>query len=95
MSELSLSTSGISSFPELTSTQDETAPVSSESGTLKISIVSAMDQSPIAGASISVSDTGEPQNVLATLTTDSSGQTESITLPAPPVAWSLDPDTLE
>lgn len=62
-------------------------------GALKISVVSAMGQFPVAGATVVISYTGDPDSPIQTLTTDSSGQTPVIELPAPPTELSLTPDT--
>lgn len=61
-------------------------------GTLKISVISALGLIPIKNARISISFTGAPEEALASFTTDSSGQTEIITLPAPDPALSLSPN---
>ena len=53
------------------------------SGTLKISVTSALGLIPIANAQIVISYTGDPENPIGTYTTDSSGQTGDITLSAP------------
>ena len=55
-------------------------------GTLQISVVSALRMTPIPGATVTVSYT------LETMTTDESGQTPTITLDAPPRELSLSPD---
>ncbi len=68
--------------------QDE----ASEKGKLQINIVSSVTAYPVAGAEISISYTGVPESTLEQLTTDSSGQTETIELNAPPEEWSLNPD---
>ncbi len=62
-------------------------------GELQISVTSSLGQIPVEGATVSISYTGEPDTVLEELTTDSSGQTETINLPAPPVEYSLEPET--
>ncbi len=61
-------------------------------GTLKISVVSALGLVPIEGAEVSVAYTGDPDSPILNLTTDSSGQTRIVTLPAPPLELSLDSD---
>ena len=61
-------------------------------GTLKISVVSALDQSPVANATVVISYTGDPESPIETLTTDISGQTQTVELPAPPLSWSLTPE---
>lgn len=65
----------------------------SASGTLRVSVVSSLGRVPVAGAAVTISYTGDPEPPLMTLTTDSSGQTEILTLPAPAESYSLDPDT--
>lgn len=64
----------------------------SEKGKLQINVTSNVDGRPIADASISISYTGVPENMLERVETDSSGQTEVLELDAPPEEWSLDPD---
>ncbi|MDR1664303.1 MAG: carboxypeptidase-like regulatory domain-containing protein, partial [Clostridiales bacterium] len=57
--------------------------------------ISAYDQSvgrPVSGARIQVFAGGAPDKMLDELTTDDSGQTLEITLPAPPIDYSLEPD---
>ena len=61
-----------------------------DTGQLKVSLTSAINGFPIEDATISISYTGVPENQLEQLTTDSSGQTETIDLPAPPLDYSLD-----
>lgn len=62
-----------------------------DKGQLQINITSEVTAIPIADARISISYTGVPDSTLEQLTTDSSGQTETIDLDAPPVDYSLDP----
>lgn len=64
-------------------------------GTLKISVTSALGLIPIANAQIVISYTGDPENPIGTYTTDSSGQTGDITLPAPDPALSLSPSEIQ
>ena len=61
-------------------------------GTLQISVVSALGMAPIPQATVTVSYTGDPDSPIETLTTDESGQTPTITLDAPPRELSLTPD---
>ena len=60
-------------------------------GGLKISLTSSLGPLPIKGASVTISLTGDPDSVVETLTTDESGQTDTVELPAPPVDYSLTP----
>lgn len=62
-------------------------------GTLQVSVISSLGLIPVENATVEISYTGVPEAPLLTLTTDSSGQTPTVTLPAPPIALSLDPDT--
>ena len=64
-------------------------------GTLQISVVSALGISPIPGATDTISYTGHPDSPIETLTTDESGQTPEINLKAPPRELSLTPDITE
>lgn len=64
-------------------------------GTLQISVVSALGMSPISGATATISYTGDPDSPIETLTTDESGQTPEINLKAPPRELSLTPDITE
>ena len=61
-------------------------------GRLQINVISATDSRPVADARIAVSYTGVPEQTLEQVVTDRSGQSEVLTLDAPPEAWSLDPD---
>ncbi len=62
-----------------------------ERGSLQINVTSDVDSYPVSDAVISVSYTGVPDSTLEELNTDSSGQTETIELNAPPLEYSLDP----
>lgn len=62
-----------------------------DKGQLQISAVSAEGNVPIDDATIEISLTGEPENVIEQLTTDSSGNSETIDLDAPPLEYSLSP----
>lgn len=59
-------------------------------GKLQINLVNAVDARPISGARVEISSTGEPDQILEVLNTDSSGQTESVDLEAPPLEYSLE-----
>lgn len=60
-------------------------------GSLKVSVVSSVGLIPVINARVSISYTGDPDTPLETLTTDSSGQTPIVYLPAPDIALSLTP----
>ena len=59
-------------------------------GTLQINVTSSVNAFPVERAEISISYTGVPESTLEKIQTDSSGQTETIELAAPPEEWSLD-----
>ncbi len=81
---------------DLTAAQEGNAENGTQStGTLQISVISSVAYIPIAGATVTISYTGDPEAPIATLTTDSSGETEVITLPTPPLSYSLDPESLQ
>lgn len=60
-------------------------------GYLQMDVVSDANNFPVADAEISISRTEEPDQVLEQILTNSSGQTESVALDAPPVELSLSP----
>ena len=63
-----------------------------DKGRLQINLVSDITAYPIQGARISISYTGVPEAQIEQLTTDSSGQTDTIDLAAPPLEYSLNPE---
>lgn len=60
-------------------------------GSLKISVTSASGFSPVSNAKIQIANSGEPDIILEELSTDSSGNTPSISLEAPPLEYSMEP----
>lgn len=62
-----------------------------DKGTLQINISSTADARPIENARISISYTGDPSSPIEELVTNSSGQTNNITLDTPPLEYSLNP----
>ena len=64
----------------------------SYTGTMKNSVVSSIGLVPVEDATVTISYTGDPQAPLNVLTTDSSGQTPVVSLPAPPLELSLQPE---
>ncbi len=67
-------------------TQTETA----NFGQLRLSVTTQNNYTPIENATIQIADTGNPENIIEELTTDDSGQTPTIELPAPPLEYSLE-----
>lgn len=64
-----------------------------DTGRLQINVVNNINI-PIENAVIRLSYSGQPEQTLEQLTTDSSGQTESIELKAPPIELSLDANNI-
>ncbi len=64
-------------------------------GELRISVISTIGFLPVEGAIISIAYTTEPETVVATATTDSSGTTEVIQLTAPPFGLSQEPSEVQ
>ena len=60
-------------------------------GGLQINVTSSLGLIPIQNATVTISYTGVPGVTIEQLTTDSSGQTERIELPAPPLEYSVEP----
>lgn len=73
--------------------QAETPPPSGDSffGNLTINVTSSLGLIPISNATVNISLTTAPDSVVETLITDESGQTETISLPAPNIAYSEEP----
>lgn len=75
--------------PILKSMQSE----GTEQGRLQVNVTANVGLIPIQNANITISYTGEPNSTLETLTTDSSGQTDTVSLNAPPLEYSLTPNS--
>lgn len=60
-------------------------------GKLQINVTSTIGLLPIENATVTISYTGIPEVTIEELTTNSSGQTEVIDLPAPPLEYSVEP----
>ncbi len=56
-----------------------------DKGQLRISAVSEQGNVPIDNATIEISFTGEPDQILEQITTDNSGNSDTVELRAPPV----------
>ncbi len=72
--------------PYMTTAQETAA-----TGSLQVDVVSTENNHPIGDAEVSISFTGDPGSILEKVTTDSSGQSETVSLSAPPVDLSLSP----
>ncbi len=75
--------------PVLKSTQSE----DTNQGRLQINVTANVGLIPIENATINISFTGEPDSVVRTLQTDSSGQTDMVELETPPLQYSLTPNS--
>lgn len=64
-------------------------------GDLLIQVTDETGFNPIENANVVVVDASDPQKILASAKTDSSGQTRLIELPTPPLSLSLNPNNLE
>lgn len=61
-----------------------------ETGKLQVNVTSWQKNTPIPDATITISFTGEPDSTLESLQTDESGQTQTVSLEAPPLEYSMD-----
>lgn len=64
-------------------------------GRLQINVTSEITARPVPDASVQISYTGVPDSTLEEVTTDSSGQSETLELAAPPLEYSLNPENEE
>ena len=65
-----------------------------DEGSLSVHLTGLLNE-PISDASIEISFTGDPDNMIEDISTDENGISESVVLPAPPVSNSLAPDIVE
>ena len=65
------------------------------SGNLTINVTSTQGLIPIQNATITISYTADPDSVITTLTTNDSGQTDTISLPAPSINYSTEPSEVQ
>ena len=79
--------------PENIQTENSAASGSDTVGKLQINVTANVGLIPIENASITISFTGEPDSALETLTTNSSGQTDTVDLKTPPLQYSLTPNS--
>ena len=61
-----------------------------DTGLLKIDAVAEDTNVPIPEATVSISYSGDPTSTIEQLTTDNNGQTEALTLTAPPLEYSME-----
>ena len=63
-----------------------------DQGTIKVQVTSAVGMVPVENARVTISYTGEPDSTLEQISTDGDGQSEVLSLAAPPVEYSMEPD---
>lgn len=78
------------SKPHISIAQNESA-APSYTGNLTIHVTSTQGLIPINNASITIRLTGDPESIIERVNTNSSGQTDSIALSAPSLAYSSEP----
>lgn len=66
-------------------------PRNTSTGYLVVSVSTAKDALPLENALVTVSSVGDPNELLFTTSTNGSGQTPPLPLPAPPMENSLEP----
>lgn len=64
-----------------------------DQGRLQITVQSTLRNIPIENATIKISYSGNPNQIIEEVQTDSSGQTPVLDLPTPPLEYSLTPDS--
>ena len=64
---------------------------SSDTGNLNVIVTGTDSYSPLSSATIEIANTGEPNRILESITTDQNGQTRYIELSAPPREYSMEP----
>lgn len=62
-----------------------------DKGYFQANVNSTLGSRPIEGAKVQIADINYPDNIIEEVTTDSSGQTEPVELPAPPLEYSMNP----
>lgn len=62
-----------------------------DTGQLLVNVSSMISSRAVSNATVQITDSNEPEQVLEELTTDPNGQTDTIDLPAPPLEYSLEP----
>ncbi len=65
-----------------------------DNGTIKIQVTSSVGLIPVQDARITISYTGEAGSALEQVTTNAEGQSETLTLAAPPLEYSMEPEQM-
>ena len=66
-------------------------PAGSSRGLLQVNVVSIQNNFPIPNASVTIASKTNPEQILERISTNSSGQTQQISLPTPPLEYSFEP----
>lgn len=64
---------------------------SNYTGNLRVNVTSILGLLPVRGATVTISNSDTPADIIEQITTDESGQTPEISLPAPNLAYSMEP----
>ncbi len=64
-----------------------------DTGYFRANITSSATARPLKGVTIQISDINDTGNIIEEITTDENGQTESVALKAPPVEYSMIPES--
>ena len=70
----------------------QTTPSLTSRGLLQVNVLSVQNNFPITDATISIASKNNPDQIIEQVSVNSSGQTEQISLPAPPLDYSFNPD---
>lgn len=62
-------------------------------GLLQVNVVNIQNQFPVENARVTIRSQSAPDQILEQVQTNSSGQTEQLSLPAPPLSYSLEPQS--
>ncbi len=65
-----------------------------DNGTMKIQVTSTIGLTPVEDAKVTISYTGDPESTIEQLSTNAEGQSEILTLAAPPLEYSMEPEQL-
>ncbi len=61
-------------------------------GTIKIQVTSSVGLIPVEDAKVTISYTGDPESTIEQISTNTEGQSETLTLAAPPLEYSMEPE---
>ena len=63
-----------------------------DQGRMKVQVISAIGMAPVENSRFTISYTGEPDSTLEQISTNVDGQSEELSLAAPPLEYSMEPD---